>query len=206
MCRAGVVERHHGGRVLAPVEPAGAQVDAAPRLLPPHPPRRPQVPRGCARGRRGGRRSAAARARGAAPCAASKPAAGGLSGAGACQPPTAPSPPPAATLPTSPGLVVFFVSAVFHEVLVGVPMHMVRLWAFWGLMAQVRAHARGRASGCGAARESTGRRVAWVQGRRAMPRRASAPAPALHSLAALSPAHQTATSPCPALPRPRSRS
>jgi hypothetical protein len=26
---------------------------------------------------------------------------------------------------------------VFHEVLVGVPLHMVRLWAFWGLMAQV---------------------------------------------------------------------
>jgi diacylglycerol O-acyltransferase-1 len=35
------------------------------------------------------------------------------------------------------GLTVFFVSAVFHEVLVGVPLHMLRLWAFWGLMAQV---------------------------------------------------------------------
>lgn len=32
---------------------------------------------------------------------------------------------------------VFFVSAVFHEVLVGVPLHMLRLWAFWGLMMQV---------------------------------------------------------------------
>lgn len=32
---------------------------------------------------------------------------------------------------------VFFISAVFHEVLVGVPLHMLRLWAFWGLMAQV---------------------------------------------------------------------
>lgn len=35
------------------------------------------------------------------------------------------------------GFAVFFISAVFHEVLVGVPLHMVRLWAFWGLMAQV---------------------------------------------------------------------
>lgn len=35
------------------------------------------------------------------------------------------------------GLAVFFISAVFHEVLVGVPLHMLRLWAFWGLMAQV---------------------------------------------------------------------
>lgn len=36
-----------------------------------------------------------------------------------------------------PGLVVFFISAVFHEVLVGVPLHMVRMWSFWGIMAQV---------------------------------------------------------------------
>ncbi|PSC71143.1 Diacylglycerol O-acyltransferase 1 [Micractinium conductrix] len=35
------------------------------------------------------------------------------------------------------GLAVFFISAVFHEILVGVPLHMLRLWAFWGLMAQV---------------------------------------------------------------------
>ncbi|KAI7841389.1 hypothetical protein COHA_005007 [Chlorella ohadii] len=35
------------------------------------------------------------------------------------------------------GLMVFFISAVFHEVLVGVPLHMLRLWAFWGLMLQV---------------------------------------------------------------------
>lgn len=34
---------------------------------------------------------------------------------------------------------VFFVSAVFHELLVGVPLHMVRFWAFSGLMFQVRA-------------------------------------------------------------------
>lgn len=33
---------------------------------------------------------------------------------------------------------VFFISAIFHEVLVGVPLHMLRLWAFWGLMLQVR--------------------------------------------------------------------
>ena len=35
---------------------------------------------------------------------------------------------------------VFFVSAVFHELLVGVPLHMVRFWAFSGLMFQVRKH------------------------------------------------------------------
>lgn len=35
------------------------------------------------------------------------------------------------------GVIVFFISAVFHEVLVGVPLHMLRGWAFWGLMAQV---------------------------------------------------------------------
>ena len=35
------------------------------------------------------------------------------------------------------GVIVFFVSAVFHELLVGVPLHMVRGWAFWGIMAQV---------------------------------------------------------------------
>ena len=32
---------------------------------------------------------------------------------------------------------MFFVTAVFHEVLVGVPLHMVRMWSFWGIMAQV---------------------------------------------------------------------
>ena len=32
---------------------------------------------------------------------------------------------------------VFFVSAVFHEMLVGLPLHMVRFWAFVGLMFQV---------------------------------------------------------------------
>lgn len=32
---------------------------------------------------------------------------------------------------------MFFVSAVFHELLVGVPLHMLRLWSFWGIMLQV---------------------------------------------------------------------
>ena len=44
-CPAGVVERHNSGRVLAAVEPASAQVDAAACLLPAHPPRRAQVQR-----------------------------------------------------------------------------------------------------------------------------------------------------------------
>ena len=35
-------------------------------------------------------------------------------------------------------LLVFFVSAVFHEVAVGVPLHMVRFHAFAGIMLQVR--------------------------------------------------------------------
>ena len=35
------------------------------------------------------------------------------------------------------GVIVFFVSAVFHELLVGVPLHMLRGWAFWGIMTQV---------------------------------------------------------------------
>ena len=35
-------------------------------------------------------------------------------------------------------LLTFFVSAVFHELLLGVPLHMVRLWAFAGIMFQVR--------------------------------------------------------------------
>lgn len=35
------------------------------------------------------------------------------------------------------GILVFFVSAVFHEVLVGVPLHMLRMWSFWGIMFQV---------------------------------------------------------------------
>ena len=55
---AGVVECHHRGRVLAAVEPAGAQVDAATRLLPAHPPRGAQVPRrlvGRGQGTAGGR-------------------------------------------------------------------------------------------------------------------------------------------------------
>lgn len=35
-------------------------------------------------------------------------------------------------------MLVFFVSAVFHEVAVGVPLHMLRLTAFTGIMLQVR--------------------------------------------------------------------
>jgi hypothetical protein len=34
-------------------------------------------------------------------------------------------------------ILVFFVSAVFHELVLGVPLHMVRLWAFTGIMLQV---------------------------------------------------------------------
>jgi len=34
-------------------------------------------------------------------------------------------------------LAVFFVSAVFHELVLGVPLHMPRLWAFCGIMFQV---------------------------------------------------------------------
>jgi diacylglycerol O-acyltransferase-1 len=33
--------------------------------------------------------------------------------------------------------VVFFLSAVFHEVLVSVPFHMVRPWSFLGMMMQL---------------------------------------------------------------------
>lgn len=49
----GVVERHHHWRVLAALEHARAQVDAAPRLLPLHPPRHPKVLRGWVGGRAG---------------------------------------------------------------------------------------------------------------------------------------------------------
>lgn len=34
-------------------------------------------------------------------------------------------------------LMVFFVSAVFHELVVGVPLRMVRAWAFLGILGQV---------------------------------------------------------------------
>jgi diacylglycerol O-acyltransferase-1 len=33
-------------------------------------------------------------------------------------------------------VLVFFVSAVFHELVLGVPLHMVRFWAFTGIMLQ----------------------------------------------------------------------
>lgn len=36
-------------------------------------------------------------------------------------------------------ILVFLVSAIGHEVVVGVPLHMLRGWAFWGIMLQVRA-------------------------------------------------------------------
>lgn len=42
----------------------------------------------------------------------------------------------AARLPSL--LFVFFVSAVMHELAVGVPLRMLRGWAFWGMMLQVR--------------------------------------------------------------------
>ena len=42
------------------------------------------------------------------------------------------------------GITVFFVSAFFHEVLVGVPLHMVRYWAFSGIILQASAGACGR--------------------------------------------------------------
>lgn len=35
-------------------------------------------------------------------------------------------------------LFVFFISAVMHELAVGVPLRMLRGWAFWGMMLQVR--------------------------------------------------------------------
>jgi len=35
-------------------------------------------------------------------------------------------------------ILVFFVSAIGHEVVVGVPLHMMRGWAFLGIMLQVR--------------------------------------------------------------------
>lgn len=41
-------------------------------------------------------------------------------------------------------LVVFLISAVMHELAVGVPLRMLRGWAFWGMMAQVRSVACGR--------------------------------------------------------------
>lgn len=33
-------------------------------------------------------------------------------------------------------LTVFFISAVFHEVLIGVPCHLVSGWAFWGMLLE----------------------------------------------------------------------
>ena len=36
------------------------------------------------------------------------------------------------------GVLVFFVSAVFHELLVGLPLHMLKAWSFIGIMSQAR--------------------------------------------------------------------
>ena len=44
------------------------------------------------------------------------------------------------------GVVVFLVSAVFHELLVGLPLHMLRAWSFIGIMSQV-SHATACVSG-----------------------------------------------------------
>lgn len=35
------------------------------------------------------------------------------------------------------GTVVFAISAAFHELLIGLPLHMITFWAFIGLMCQV---------------------------------------------------------------------
>ena len=35
-------------------------------------------------------------------------------------------------------VLVFIMSAIFHEILVGVPLHMVRFWAFSMMMLQVK--------------------------------------------------------------------
>lgn len=56
------------------------------------------------------------------------------------------------THPTHPHpqalVLVFFVSAVLHELALGVPLHMYRLWAFWGIMFQVGL--------CGSERDTSG--------------------------------------------------
>lgn len=55
-------------------------------------------------------------------------------------------------------VIVFFVSAVFHELVLGVPLHMVRLWAFAGIMLQVSS----TSGGCGMLR------IVWSQRRDGM--------------------------------------
>lgn len=37
-------------------------------------------------------------------------------------------------------LASFFVSAIFHEVLIAVPLHRIKGYAFFGMLAQVRSH------------------------------------------------------------------
>lgn len=36
------------------------------------------------------------------------------------------------------GVGVFAVSGIFHELAVGLPLHMIRYWAFFGIMFQAR--------------------------------------------------------------------
>ena len=68
-------------------------------------------------------------------------------------------------------LATFFFSALFHELLVGVPCHMLRLWAFSGIMLQgapppppatrggaCAEAARRRVTQCRSSRSPTGRR------------------------------------------------
>jgi len=43
------------------------------------------------------------------------------------------------------GTLVFAVSAVFHELLIGLPLHMVRCWAFAARAAAAHAYGRERA-------------------------------------------------------------
>uniref|UniRef100_A0A061SC89 diacylglycerol O-acyltransferase n=1 Tax=Tetraselmis sp. GSL018 TaxID=582737 RepID=A0A061SC89_9CHLO len=45
-------------------------------------------------------------------------------------------------------LATFFVSAVFHELLIGVPLQMMRSWAFFGMMGQVRCMKRNNRLSC----------------------------------------------------------
>ena len=48
------------------------------------------------------------------------------------------------------GCIVFGISGIFHELLVGVPLHMASFthaWAFWGIMFQVRIDGLGTVDG-----------------------------------------------------------
>jgi hypothetical protein len=60
-------------------------------------------------------------------------------------------------------ILVFLVSAIGHEVVVGVPLHMLRGWAFWGIMLQVREVESGysTAQSTEEQRRSATARVVW---------------------------------------------